>query len=121
MVTSGNSRLIETDKSLSLHRHLSACVLNIVEETFNLDLPVAIQTPEMWHGKHHNPDDKTISSFGDILIETFNAAGIMSYATQGFTEGMNKQILNKLKPRSYIVVVSGEHYSVIPIDRKSVV
>ena len=117
MVTSGDSRLIETDKSLSYHRHLAACVLNIVEENFDIDLPVVIQTPEMWHGKHRNTDDKTISSFGDILLMTINAAGIISYATLGFTEGMNKRSLNKLKPGSYIIVVSGEHYSVIPMIR----
>ena len=108
MVTIGDSKLFEIDKSLSFHRNLSKCVLEIVETYFNLDVSVAIQTPEMWYRKHHSIDHETISSFGDILLETISSAALISYFTLGFVKDFKKQ-LNKIKPGSYIFVVSAKY------------
>ena len=115
MITSGDSTLFETGKSLSFHRHLSKFVLEIVETNFNLDMPVATQTPELWHGKHQSTDHENISSFGDILLETISSAPVISYFTLGLIKDFQKREFNEIKPGSYIFVVSAKNH-LIAID-----
>ncbi|KAJ9590874.1 hypothetical protein L9F63_016095 [Diploptera punctata] len=93
--------------------YLTHCVLDIVQNNFNKDMPIAIQTPDTWSEAHISifPSNKSYNEY--MFFKWFNLKNTIPYTILGYMENFKTRNENGPKPGSNILLVPDQEISII--------
>ncbi|PSN35214.1 Ionotropic receptor 399 [Blattella germanica] len=92
--------LIPSETDSSLQQTLAGCILNISKTYFDTDLPIAVQTPEMWYPRH-----RFANTDGERPLQLLSSQSHIPQLTLGDVGEESYTWRNAMKPGSHIFII----------------